>query len=118
MRARARRKIFIFTPHTAFCPLIFSNYIYIALSYVFSQGEASFLSIINAVFLLWAAVLLLKGLEILHEYSLKQVILSIISTAFGIAIVVFLLLLLVSLFNRVASFVSSVINEFMLHMQQ
>ena len=70
------------------------------------------------MFLLWAAVLLLKGLEILHEYSLKQVILSIISTAFGIAIVVFLLLLLVSLFNRVASFVSSVINEFMLHMQQ
>ena len=111
------KNIYIYTSYSLL-PLIFSNYIYIALSYVFSQGEASFLSIINAVFLLWAAVLLLKGLEILHEYSLKQVILSIISTAFGIAIVVFLLLLLVSLFNRVASFVSSVINEFMLHMQQ
>lgn len=111
------KNVYIYTSYSLL-PLIFSNFIYIILSYVFSQSEAAFLNIITAVFLIWTAVLLFKGLGILHEYSLKQVILSIISTAFGIAIVVFLMLLLVSLFNRVASFISSVINEFMLHLQQ
>ncbi len=106
--------------YTSYCllPLVVSNYFFTAVSYVFSLNEAAFLNIFNIVFMLWAAFLLLKGLSVLHEYNMKQVVLSIISTVFGIAVVVFLLLLVVSLFNKLGSFVTSIISEIMLHSQR
>lgn len=111
------KNVYIYTAYSLL-PLVIVNYLYTALSFVFSLNEAAFLNIINIVFMAWAAYLLLKGLSVLHEYNMKQVVLSIISTVFGIAIVIFLLLLVVSLFNKLGSFVSSIISEIMLHSQR
>lgn len=51
----------------------------------------------------------------LHEYTLKQVIVSLLATVFGMAIAVFLLVLVISLFNKITSFVTSVIDELRMH---
>lgn len=111
------KNVYIYTAYSLL-PLVIVNYLYTAVSYVFSLNEAAFLNIINIVFMIWAAYLLLKGLSVLHEYNMKQVVLSILSTVFGIAIVIFLLLLVVSLFNKLGSFVTSIISEIMLHSQR
>lgn len=109
--------IYIYSSYSLL-PVIVLNYLYVCLSYVLTLNESTFLNLLNVVFILWTAILLLRGLSILHEYSLKQVVLSIISTVFGIAIVVFLMMLAVSLFNKLGSFITSVVNEFILHSQR
>jgi len=111
------KDIYIYASYSIL-PVVVSNFLCLGLSYVLSLGESDLINILRVVFFLWAAILLLRGLSILHEYSIKQVILSIIATVFGMAIVIFLLLLVVSLFNKVASFIVSIINEIVLHSQQ
>lgn len=111
------KRVYIYSAYSL-VPISIGNFLYVVLSYVFSLQEAAFLSLLSMVFTLWTVLLLLRGLSILHEYSLRQVVLSVLSTALGMAIVVFLVLLLVSLFNKVASFVVSIVNESILHAQR
>ncbi len=104
------KNIWIYTSY-ALIPIVISNYLWVGLSYVFGADEAAFLNIINAACIIWALALLLKGLSVLHEYNLKQVILSLLATVFGMAIVVFLLVLVISLFNRLLTFFTTIIDE-------
>ena len=108
------KNIWIYASY-ALIPIVVSNYLWVALSYVFSMDEAAFLNIINAACIIWALVLLLKGMSALHEYELKQVVLSLLATVFGMAIVVFLLVLVISLFNRLMTFVTTIIDELRMH---
>ncbi len=108
------KNIWIYTSY-ALIPVVISNYLWVGLSYVFGADEAAFLNIINAACLIWALALLLKGMSVLHEYNLKQVILSLLATVFGMAIVVFLLVLVISLFNRLLTFFTTIIDEIRMH---
>lgn len=108
------KNIWIYSSY-ALLPIILSNYIWVALSYVFTLQEGTFLAIINVICIIWALVLLLRGLSVLHEYELKKVIVSLLATVFGMAIVVFLLVLVISLFNRITSFVTAIIDEIIMH---
>jgi len=99
----------------ALIPTIASNYIYVALSYVFTGSEAAFLNIFNGICIAWTVFLLVRGLGVLHEYEFKKVILSLIATIFGILIVIFFVVLIISLFNRIGSFITSVIDEIIMH---
>ncbi len=108
------KNVYIYVAYSLL-PMVFGNYLYTGLSHVFSLNEAAFLNILNTIFIVWTGLLLLRGLSVLHEYNLKQVVLSVVSTVFGIAIVIFLLLLVVSLFNKLGSFITSIISEMMLH---
>ena len=104
------KNIWIYTSY-ALIPIVISNYLTVGLSYVLGADEAVFLTLINAVCIIWALILLLKGLSALHEYNLKQVILSLLATILGMAIVVFLLVLVISLFNRLLTFITTIIDE-------
>ncbi len=108
------KNIWIYTSY-ALIPVVISNYLWVGLSYVFGADEAAFLNIINVACIIWALALLLKGMSVLHEYNLKQVILSLLATVFGMAIVVFLLVLVISLFNRLLTFITTIIDEIRMH---
>ncbi len=108
------KNIWIYSSY-ALIPIVVSNYLWVGLSYVFSAEEAAFLNIINAACIIWALALLLKGMSVLHEYELKQVVISLLATVFGMAIVVFLLVLVISLFNRLMTFVTTIIDELRMH---
>ncbi len=108
------KNIWIYSSY-ALIPIVISNYVTVALSYFFSADEAAFMSIIEAVCIIWALALLMMGMSVLHEYTLKQVIASLLATVFGMAIAVFLLVLVISLFNKITSFVTSVIDELRMH---
>lgn len=104
------KNIWIYTSY-ALVPVVISNYLHVGLSYVLGADEEIFLTLINVVCIIWALIMLLKGLSVLHEYSLKQVILSLLATVLGMAIVVFLLVLVISLFNRLLTFITTIIDE-------
>lgn len=108
------KNIWIYSSY-ALIPIVISNYVTVALSYFFSSDEAAFMTIIEAVCIIWALALLMMGMSVLHEYTLKQVIVSLLATVFGMAIAVFLLVLVISLFNKITSFVTSVIDELRMH---
>lgn len=108
------KNIWIYSSY-ALIPIVLSNYAFVGLSYVFSSEEAAFMSIMNVACIVWALALLMKGMSVIHEYELKQVIISLLATVFGMAVVVFLLVLVISLFNKISSFVTSIIDELRMH---
>ena len=101
-----------------FCASAYALLPYVActlLAVVFSRAlileESAFLTIIRAVGLLWSGWLLLAGLKVVHEYSLKKTVLSLILTVLGMLFVLVLGVLFFSLLPQLWSFVLSIYNE-------
>lgn len=96
----------------ALLPYILSVLIHTLMSNVFTQDEAVFLYAVQVVLILWAVVILLGGMKEAHELSLSKTILFTVFTVLGMAFIIFLLLLVISLFQDVLVFAAQVWKEF------
>lgn len=92
-------------------PLILMSIPVTVLSNILTANEAGFVTLFIYVAYIWTALLLFTGIMTAHEYSLGQNILSIIFTLVGMIVIIFLAFLLINLGGRIASFVSSLVNE-------
>ena len=92
-------------------PLILMSIPVTVLSNILTSNEAGFVTLFIYIAYIWTALLLFTGIMTAHEYSLGQNILSIIFTLVGMLIIIFLAFLLINLGGRIASFVSSLLNE-------
>ena len=92
-------------------PMIVYRLFYILYSYFFSPTGTSFLGIINTVFIIYTAVLLIVGLINIHEYTLGKVIGTSILTVLGMMIVTFVIFMMMSLFQNLIAFVVNVVSE-------
>jgi len=81
------------------------------LSNVLILEEGGFLSGITAIGVLWSGFLLFQGLRIVHQYSTLKTAAVILMSIAGIVIVLFLLLLLFSLYQQISSFVRTILSE-------
>lgn len=61
----------------------------------------------------WAAALLFIGLMAMHQFSIPKNLVTILFSAVGIFIILFLLLLLFTLFQNVYAFILTIVNELM-----
>lgn len=95
----------------ALLPYVASVFLHTLLSNLLTQQEAAFLQTAQVILLLWAVVILLGGMKEIHEMTVRKTILLMLFTLLGMAFIVFLLLLIVSLFQNVLNFVSQIWQE-------
>ncbi len=95
----------------AVIPYTVSLYLYTLLSNVMLQEESAFLTIIQWVGILFSLFVLMAALMTIHDYTLKQVILSTLSSLAFILIILFLAVIIFSLFQQAYGFFKDVFNE-------
>lgn len=74
--------------------------------------EMAVFQLITSISYLWMGILLFAGTLTIHGYSLPKNILTIILTLVGMAFIIFLVLLTVTLGSRMLAFFSSLWQEF------
>ena len=98
-------------------PYVFYQFLSLLLTNVLVKDEGAFLSLLAVVFLLWTAVMIVLGLKAVHEFSFGKTIAAIFYSLLGILIILFLALLLWSLFTQLAMFITSLLDELSLKLK-
>lgn len=86
-------------PLMQFPLMIFSNFV--------TVDEAEFYSVLSAISLVWAALLIIAAMGQIHEFSMGKNLLFIVASLFAMLVIVFILLLFFSMISQgVAYFIS------------
>ena len=112
MNSSARMSDLIIVSAVALLPYIASVVIHTAVSNMVTILESDFMICIQVFLIIWAIVILIAGLKEIHEMSMFKTIVFILFTVLGILMILFLVLLLWSLFQQVFSFGSQIWTEF------
>lgn len=92
-------------------PLILAGIIHIVLSNVLLPVEASFLGILSTLAIIYFAIMLVNGMLKIHDYTMGKFVWTTVLTLFGMAIIVFLLIMLIILIQQFGAFVATLITE-------
>lgn len=92
-------------------PLILEGVISIVLSNVLLPVEGSFLSILSTIATIYFGIMLVIGMLKIHDYSMGKFVWTTILTVIGMAIIIFLLIMLIILIQQFGAFVLTLITE-------
>lgn len=95
----------------ALLPLIISNILIAVISHFITAEEAVFVSLVSGIGIVWTVILIFCSTISIHRYSLLKNIFTIILSLLGILIILFLVLLLVSVLQRISDFVEMIISD-------
>lgn len=87
------------------------------ISYGLTLEESGLITLVQSVVMIWVAFLLISGTLEIHQYSMTKTILTIVCTVIGMAIVVFLGLLIITLMDQMWTFVSDLAEEISLRLR-
>ena len=104
------RDIFI-TLCYALVPYTIFDLIYILLTNFANLEVAAFLTALLVIGFLWSGFILVVGMYYVHQFTFGELLLNLLLTAIGIAIILFLLLLGYSLIQQIITFVVTIYNE-------
>ncbi|MDA3729971.1 Yip1 family protein [Niameybacter massiliensis] len=96
----------------AICPMLLFQVATIAISNIIILEEASLLFAFNAVGMLWFYYLVFCGVTTVHEYTAKESVITLITTAVAAIVIIFISVLYFSLMEQVISFISTLGQEF------
>ena len=97
----------------ALIPYIITRFIRLIMTNFCTLGEQSFITIVITIGLLWSLLILLIGLSQIHEFSALCTVGCFLFTVLGMALVVFLLLLVSSVVAQIVQFVKDIWSEFL-----
>lgn len=106
------REICIFSAY-ALTPLVVFTVPAVILSNFMILQEGTFLNLYNSVLKIWTFVLMVIAMKEVHQYSIKKTFASMALTVVGMAIIIFLAMLILSLFQQLFIFISTVYSEIM-----
>lgn len=92
-------------------PYVIVRFVTVLLSWLLIQDEGILISYSVVLAQVWCCIMILIGLQEIHEYSMKKVLLSLFLTVVGIVIMLFLALVLIMLFQQLYYFVATVSFE-------
>ena len=104
------KKICIFSAY-ALVPYVVCTYISVFLSNFMTQDEAIWVNFVYYVGLCWSIVLLIQAMRAVHQYTFGMTLLSMVATLLAMIIILFLAILLLSLFQQVYVFGYSIYTE-------
>ena len=81
-----------------------------------SLEEAAFYNALMTVSVLWLVFMFFCGTLVIHHYSAGKTVLAIFLTIIGIAVIVFLALLCVTLVQQIVIFIKVLISEISLRL--
>ncbi len=109
------KDIFLVTCYSLM-PLIIFQVVSPVVSHFMTLNELVYLQIIDGVGFGWMVLMLLLGIQEIHEYSGGKMVSTLALTIVGAAIIVFIVLLFFSLLQELGSFVYSIYREFSLRL--
>lgn len=92
-------------------PYILSGLVLFAMSHVLSQQEAFLYTTIQTIVMIWIAGLIFFGMMMTHEYSLGQAVKTMFLTIVGMALIIFIGLVLFNLVDDMVRFFYSLYRE-------
>ncbi len=92
-------------------PLILAGVIHIVLSNVLLPIEASFLGILSTLATIYFAIMLVNGMLKIHDYSVGKFVWTTLLTVAGMAIIIFLLIMLIILIQQFGAFIATLVTE-------
>ncbi len=95
----------------ALTPKLLANLLITLLSNFLVYEESVFLSVLDALGILWMAALLIVGILIVHQYSLPKTLGCCLLTVFGIVAILFLVILFISIVQQMVGFSNTVSVE-------
>lgn len=101
----------------ALMPYITISFIIAVVSNFVSLDAEPFLRYGSIGALVWSFIIVVIFLSTIHQYSLKQTITNIVLTFVGMAVVIFLLILIFSLFQQLYIFLYTLFNEIMFRIE-
>ena len=104
-------KVIVTSGAYALMPVVFSNIIVTVLSKFLVEDEGVFLDYIEIIAWIWTALLLVIALQKIHDFSYGKTVSMILLTFLGVAIIVFLGVLIYSLYQQVSSFIVGLYYE-------
>ena len=97
----------------ALVPYLITQVVVVIASNVLLMGEAAFIVFFQYLGILWSVVLMISGIKTVHQYSIPKTLLAMVFTVAAMVIILFLLVLLLSLFQQVYIFGFSIYTELM-----
>lgn len=95
----------------ALIPYIAQIFINVLLSHILIQDEAVFMQAIRIIGVGWSVILLFSAIKSVHQYSFGKTVFAIILTIVAMLIMLFLLVLFMSLIQKVYIFISTIYTE-------
>ncbi len=92
-------------------PIILFDVINIVLSNVLLPDEASFLQILSTIATIYFCIMLVNGMLKIHDYSMGKFLWTTFLTVIGMAIIVFLLIMLIILIQQFGAFLVTLFTE-------
>lgn len=109
------KDIFMVTCY-ALMPLIIFQFVTPVITHFITLNEEAYLNIIDGVGYAWTFLMLILGIQEIHEYSAGKMVSTTVLTVIAMAIIVFIVLLFFSLLQELGSFVYSLYREFSLRL--
>ena len=97
----------------ALVPYLITQVVVILASNVLLRSEGAFIVFFQYLGILWTVVLMISGIKTVHQYSVPKTLLAMVFTVAAMVIILFLLVLLLSLFQQVYIFGFSIYTELM-----
>lgn len=104
------KDIYKFTGY-ALMPMILMIVLNIPLSHLMIADEAMYLTFFTSLGTVWSGFLLFAGNTQTHRYTVVKSILSMLMSVLGMAIIVFLVLVVVYTYQRIFNFGSNIVKE-------
>lgn len=95
----------------ALIPYIAQIYINVILSHFLIRDEYVFMQAIEIIGIGWSVILIFSAIKAVHQYSFGKTVFAVILTIAAMLIILFLLVLMLSLFQQVYVFISSIYTE-------
>lgn len=108
---KAKTKEIWFFSSVALLPYTIAVFISVILSNILVPDEGVFISWIVYVSIGWSVFMLVVALMIIHDYGLGKVIWSSLMSLAGIAVLVFIGVLVFSLFQQIYGFIEDIVAE-------
>ena len=104
------KKICIYSAY-ALVPYIVCSFISIFISNFIVEDEKIWMTAIYYLGLIWSVILMIQAMKAAHQYSFKKTIVSMVFTIVAMLLILFLAILLLSLFQQVYVFGYSIYTE-------
>ncbi len=95
----------------AMTPYVIIQIFLVPLSNVITEEESTFYNVFNVFSLVWCALLVIASVMMIHDFMLGKTFLSLIFTAVGMLVIIFLLVLFFSLISDGFSYFYSIYKE-------
>ena len=92
-------------------PMILFTILTTILSNLFSLQEGFFITFLSAVGMLWFAFILFIGVMTVQQFTFKKTVISIGLTVVGMGVIIFLIILMYSLFQQLYIFLATIWRE-------